>query len=127
MKMNILKFGTIACLTMLLAAKPSPKKTLKPDADNGGIKLPAGFGAVVIAEETGKARHLIVLPNGNIYVKLNKLQDGKGILMLKDTDGDGKADVRNTFGSFKGTGVEVYKNYLNSMTKVKLKIQQHQK
>ncbi len=41
------------------------------DADNGGITLPPGFCAVVVpvvvADQVGLARHLVVTPNGNIY------------------------------------------------------------
>ncbi|WP_394993642.1 PQQ-dependent sugar dehydrogenase [Emticicia sp.] len=88
------------------------KKEIKLDVDNGGIKLAAGFGAVVVAEETGKARHIVVLPNGTIYIKNSNAKDNKGITMLKDTDGDGKADIKEFFGNYIGTGMEVYKGYL---------------
>ena len=37
------------------------------DADNGGVTLPPGFCAVVVADQVGLARHLVVTPNGNLY------------------------------------------------------------
>ena len=40
------------------------------DADNGGIKLPPGFCAEVVADGIGEARHIAVAPNGDIYVAL---------------------------------------------------------
>ena len=36
------------------------------DADNGGITLPAGFCAVVVADRLGAARHMAVTPNGDV-------------------------------------------------------------
>ena len=38
------------------------------DPDNGGIKLPQGFCALVVANDLGTARHLAVAPNGDLYV-----------------------------------------------------------
>ena len=38
------------------------------DADNGGLKLPQGFCALVAADGLGAARHLAVAPNGDVYV-----------------------------------------------------------
>jgi hypothetical protein len=37
-------------------------------ADNGGITLPRGFCATVFADNIGHARHLVVGPNGVVYV-----------------------------------------------------------
>jgi glucose/arabinose dehydrogenase len=88
------------------------KKDIKFDADNGGIKLADGFGAVVVAEETGKARHIFVTPTGTIYIKNSSGKDNKGITVLKDTDGDGKADSKEYFGNYGGTGMEIYNGYL---------------
>jgi glucose/arabinose dehydrogenase len=82
-----------------------------PAADTS-LKLPAGFTAVTVVENFGKTRHIAVAPNGAIYVKLNRLKDGKGIYRLQDTNGDGKADKVSGFGNFTGTGITVRKGYL---------------
>jgi hypothetical protein len=42
---------------------------VKPDADNAGLKLPQGFGALKVTDGLGEARHLAVTPQGDIYVK----------------------------------------------------------
>jgi glucose/arabinose dehydrogenase len=76
------------------------------------LKLPAGFGATVVAEDLGRARHLAVAPNGTIFVKLNRVKDGKGILRLEDTNGDGKADKITGFGNYGGTGMAISDGYL---------------
>ncbi len=49
------------------------------DQDNGGLKLPEGFCALVAADGLGTARHAVVAPNGDLYIAL---QSGKGILQL---------------------------------------------
>ena len=39
------------------------------DADNGGLFLAPGFGALVVTDSSGPARHIAVSDEGNIYVK----------------------------------------------------------
>ena len=86
-------------------------KTLQPDADNGGLKLPAGFGAITVVDSLGRNRHLVVNSNGNIYVKLARLKDGKGILVLRE-DANGKGKVVKSFGRFGGTGIAIKNGYV---------------
>jgi glucose/arabinose dehydrogenase len=76
------------------------------------IKLPAGFTMQLFAEDLGTARHIAVTPQGIVYVKLGKLNDGNGIVMLQDVDKKGKAEKKTTFGPFAGTGIAVKGNYL---------------
>jgi glucose/arabinose dehydrogenase len=54
----------------------------------------------------------VVAKNGVLFVKLDKLVDGKGILRLKDNNGDGKADEIKSFGNYRGTGITIKDNYL---------------
>jgi len=84
----------------------------KPDVDNAGLKLQTGFGANKIADNLGKARHLIVTKDGSIYIKLMKVVNGKGILFLQDKDKDGKYEVQSSFGDFGGTGITIKDGYL---------------
>jgi len=76
------------------------------------LKLPAGFSSLIVADGLGQARHLIVTKEGDIYVKLGKLKDGKGIYRLRDTNGDGKADQITGFGNYIGTGMAIKNGYL---------------
>ncbi|WP_229725381.1 hypothetical protein [Hymenobacter baengnokdamensis] len=85
--------------------------TVAPDPDNAGLKLPAGFGALKVAETGGRARHIAVTPQGIIYVKLNKVKDGKGILELRP-QANGKATVTGGFGDYGGTGMYEKNGYL---------------
>ena len=38
--------------------------------DNGGLQLPEGFQALVVADNVGRARRLAVRDNGDIYAAL---------------------------------------------------------
>lgn len=94
----------------LLALKPT--KTIVPDADNAGLKLPAGFGALKVAETGARTRHITITPQGTIFVKLNRPNAaGKGVLMLRENS-SGKAEVVSGFGNYGGTGIYSTPEYL---------------
>ncbi len=117
MKEKFLPFLLFSLVTMAACANSTSdtlKKTLVNivDADNAGLKLPKGFGASKYADNVGRARHIAITPQGTIYVKSSKLVNGKGILMIKDTDGDGKAEIINSFGDYIGTDIGIYNGYL---------------
>lgn len=76
------------------------------------LKLPAGFHATIFADDIGQARHLAVTPQGNVYVRLARLEDGKGTILLQDLDKDGKAEKQTRFGNFTGTGIALTNDYL---------------
>jgi glucose/arabinose dehydrogenase len=103
-------------LTACLLAGCSGEKTqqIKFDADpeNAGISLPEGFGAIVVADNLGRARHLAVHENGNIYVMLQRYENNFGMVALKDTTNDGRADRIEYFGDFTGTGIGIHKGHL---------------
>ena len=54
------------------------------------LKVPAGFKVSVFAEKLINPRMLAVADDGTVYVTRRDIGD---CVMLKDTDGDGKADV----------------------------------
>src|SRR5438128_223948 len=62
--------GLLLTTGSLLAARGEQRTTTKPVCadDNGGITLPAGFCATVFADNVGHASHLVVAPNGVVYV-----------------------------------------------------------
>src|SRR3989475_1035888 len=100
---------------LLTAGTPDPPPAAVPscDSDNGGITLPDGFCAVVVADQVGRARHLAVTPSGDICVALDDGRGAKGgVLARRDTSGDGKADVRETAGTEGGTGIALSKGSL---------------
>ena len=87
------------------------------DPDNGGLILPKGFGALVVADSVGPARHLAVNTNGDIYIKLRIDTGDKGNMALRDVDGDGKADIFKRFGDYPNDGrfateMKIHNDYL---------------
>ena len=93
----------LASCTLLAAKLPT-----SCDTDNGGLTLPAGFCAVVVANNIGEARHATVAPNGDLYVAL---MNG-GVAALHDSKGDGHFDVVEKFGEGSATGIELLNGYL---------------
>ena len=76
----------------------------KPDPDNGGLFLPDGFSALVVADSIGPTRHLAVNDNGDIYVKLRIIEGDSGNIAIRDTNDDGRADIIQRFGDYKNDG-----------------------
>ncbi len=86
---------------------------LQYDSTNGGMTLPEGFHAVVVASHIGAARHVVVRDNGDLYIALNAVHNGGSIAALRDTSGDGVADVIQYFGDKgRGTGIGIHNGYL---------------
>jgi glucose/arabinose dehydrogenase len=93
------------------------------DPDNGGITLPQGFCAQVVADNLGATRHLAVSPSGTVYTVL--AQGGgplagaptgpqpPAVIALRDADGDGKLEQQERFGpGLQGTGIAWHDGYL---------------
>ena len=76
----------------------------KRDADNGGLFLPDGFEALVVADSVGLTRHLAVNNNGDIYMKLRITTGDSGNIALRDTNNDGRVDIFQRFGEYPNDG-----------------------
>ncbi len=83
--------------------KPSPG-IAEQEAKNGGLFLPEGFEAIVVADSVGLTRHLAVNNNGDIYVKLRITTGNMGNMALRDTNNDGRADIFKRFGDYPNDG-----------------------
>src|SRR4030095_3409377 len=111
-------FGPLLLMTVLIIdpvkdlLNPKAKKNTVEKIENAGLKLPAGFSASALADSVGRARHIVVTKKGALYVKLSKLVNGKGVLRIKDTDGDGKIDDIKSFGNYIGTGIIIKDGFL---------------
>lgn len=84
---------------------------------NDSLMLPAGFEAVVVADNLGSARHLAINDNGDIYVKLRASYPDGSNVALRDENNDGKADIVKKFGIYKddmnyGTAMRINNGYL---------------
>jgi len=120
-------FAAAAPLAVGVAAfaqsKPSGAPAGACAGDNGGITLPPGFCATVFADNLGHARHIVFGPNGVLYVNTwsgryyrnDTLPAGGFLVAIKDSKGDGHADVIERFGdgvpqgATGGTGIAFYK------------------
>jgi glucose/arabinose dehydrogenase len=103
--------------TMLMAHTSSANDTTKNSKSSPAavaLKLPDGFTATPIVESLGKNRHIAVNDNGDIYVKMERLKNGKGIVVLREKDGN--AEVVNSFGDFPGSGIAIKNGYLYATT-----------
>lgn len=89
-------------LAIDLGALPAPFAT--PNVSNGAqsvslppvpqLRVPAGFTANIYAQGLAHARSMRIAANGDVFLA----QSNAGrITLLRDTDGDGRADVTTTF------------------------------
>jgi glucose/arabinose dehydrogenase len=116
MKKRIFKLGfVVGSIAMTLNVHSAPARTPAItfiDSSAARMQLPAGFTATIVFDSLAGARHIALNRQGGLYVKLSKLKDGKGIVYLKDTNGDGKFDQQTAFGDYPGTGIFIKNDYL---------------
>ena len=118
--------ATCAAALLLLAAGAAPPSGAQSsgfdqpacDPGDGGLALPDGFCALVVADGLSGARHVDVAANGDIYVRSRgargrgAVNTSGGLFALRDADGDGRAEVVEQFGDNYGTGLELRDGYL---------------
>lgn len=114
MRVHLLFYGLVLILLGACTAEEEPQAPAlpQPDADHGGIVVPDDFGAVVVIDTIGRGRHVAIRDNGDVYLMLRRLSNEKGLMALRDTTGDGRADIIEGFSTATGTEVEIYDNYL---------------
>ncbi len=89
--------------------------------DNAGLTLPDGFCATVFADSLVHARHVVVAPNGDVYVTLEGADTGRrmtahaagaSFVALRDTTNDGRANIVKRVGTMGNTGIGIHDGYL---------------
>jgi glucose/arabinose dehydrogenase len=98
----------LASVALVLAPPHFTKPICAPD--NAGLTLAPGFCALVVADSVGAARHMVVLENGDLLVAVRGPRGG--VRLLRDTTGDGRADVIRAFGPAGGTGIAYASGYV---------------
>ena len=83
-------FAALAITPVQLASQASRRQCAP---DNAGLTLPAGFCAQLVGENLGPVRHLAVAPNGDLFAA----RRDSGVIVLRDTTGDGRADIVGRF------------------------------
>jgi glucose/arabinose dehydrogenase len=100
---------SVIALLLVLSAQQLPEPfetewnrafpTIVERPDGARLSVPAGFEVSVFAEGLSNPRRLALAPNGDVFVA----ETGFGrVLILRDADGDGVAERRETFA----TGLE---------------------
>jgi glucose/arabinose dehydrogenase len=98
----------------VVSASRGSQHRVECSPDNGGITLPPGFCAAVVADlvvdgRPAAARHMAVTPTGDVFVAINSprnRQPSTGIIGLRDNDGDGRADEESRFSpGLGGSGI----------------------
>src|SRR5262249_55735593 len=98
-----LAFGRLICSAPTFAECPE---------HDAGLTLAPGFCATICADGIGHARHLVVAPNGVVYVNTwsgryygkDPTRPDGFVVALQDTKGNGHADVVERFGPTKSSG-----------------------
>ena len=103
------------CLSGAPPAPTSPARTAGAtapgcEAGNGGLVLPDGFCALVVAATVGPVRELAVAENGDLYAAVSG--EAGGVRAFRDTTGDGSPDVSTSFGPGGGNDVALHEGYL---------------
>ena len=119
MRIQTLGLAVVATVSLglTLGNGRSPQPPCAPD--NAGLKLPSGFCATLFADSVSGARQMDVAPNGDLIVGTNVVARPNmprmpgGIIVLRDRDGDGKAETRGAkFGDSSTTTVKLVGNNL---------------
>lgn len=105
-------FLTVLLFLACSQEPPPPTESVNFSENNGGLTLPDGFQASVVADSIGYARHITVDDDGDIYVVLREPQNGNGIAALRDQDNDGMAEQIEYFSEFTDTGIQLHNGYL---------------
>jgi glucose/arabinose dehydrogenase len=88
------------------AAAPCPE-------GNGGLRLPDGFCADIVADNLGFVRQIAAGPDGRLYVTLRNQRLGLGgLLMLTDREATGRFTQIDRITDEPGLGIGVHAGYL---------------
>lgn len=93
----------VLAVTLVAACRHKSAATSATGGCDPTIKLPPGFCATIFSDSAGPARELAVRKNGDVIVGvLDQRRQPGGVLVLRDTNKDGHADLEEHFGE---TGV----------------------
>lgn len=97
---------------------PTPPVVEPPDPPSGptcdnAITVPDGFCAIRFHNGVGPARNLVVAANGDVFVAMRARSGGRGgVVALRDTDGDGRADRTQAWGEGGASGIALHEGSL---------------
>src|SRR5688500_16417311 len=103
---NMFRAMTVAIVLSACATEIAPTCA----AGNAGLTLPPGFCAQIVDDSVGRARHIAVATNDDLFIALRDTT--ASAVVLRDADGDGIAEQRQRFGARGGTGIAFFDNHL---------------
>jgi len=115
---NLMRISIALFSVLILMSGCSNQPVMpEPDPDDGGLLLPEGFRALVVADSVGPTRHIAVRENGDLYAKYRITTAEPGNVALRDTTGDGRMDLMVPFGNYPNDGtfateMRIRKDYL---------------
>ncbi len=116
MNRDTLIHGLLAAAVVAFAAcgeeiEPEPEVVELPCVSN--IEVPDGFCAILFHNGIGAARELVVADNGDVFVAVRD-RSGRsgGVVALRDTDDDHKAETRENWGTVGGSGIALGDGFL---------------
>ena len=90
-----------------------PPEPLSGPACDTSITVPVGFCAIRFHNGVGSARDLVVAANGDVFVAMrNRAGSRGGVVALRDSDGDGRADRTEAWGEGAGSGIALHEGSL---------------
>jgi glucose/arabinose dehydrogenase len=101
-----------AAVALAAGSRSGPSGAAKCAADNGGLTLAEGFCASVFTNDVGPVRHIAVAPNGDLYAATSGRFLRGSVTGLRDQDGDGVPEQRESFGPRGVNDVAVHDGYL---------------
>jgi glucose/arabinose dehydrogenase len=112
MRLLALTAAAVATISVSHATARVPAPVSNCASDNAGLKLPTGFCATLFADSLSAPRHMDIAPNGDVIVAIRSTRGAQGpvpggIMVLRDADGDGRAERRSRFGEFSATEVKL--------------------
>ena len=111
MKTIPLAAAALAALVVACGEEAAPPVVEPPDPPDEprcdrNISVPDGFCALVFHSGVGPARNLVVAPNGDVFVAMRRRGGSPGgVVALRDTDGDGRADLTRAWGDRGASGI----------------------
>lgn len=114
---GVLAIGVLS-LAVVLTAHRRVTTQIAPGcaADNAGLTLPIGFCAGIFADSLGGVRHMAIASNGDVLVIRQNRARGDassgGVMVLRDANNDGKAEMIGSFGPVGGTGIAIEGDHL---------------
>lgn len=115
MQTSIVVTTVIVAMASLATFQPERGVLSRCDRQVDGLTIARGYCVETFAEGIGAARHITTDGRGNVFVILQAQRKGTppgGIVALRDSNADGRADYEQRFGSIYGSDIKWHQGFL---------------